>query len=531
MIGFCIINLLVAMVLLFNMSYFFQQLGYENDRILKKYYLITPNMVICEIIAFAFITFIRAFDSFIALSVIWTINNAGVLTYSLWGILSKKKVDMNYTARLKRLLLTCGVILIGIALLFIFVFPEKYYLVPLIYIFLPLTIVVANTIMYPVENAIRNKYKRQALAKLHELNPVVVAVTGSYAKTTTKNIIKDIFGEARKVLTTPMSYNTPMGICKAINMLESDTDIFIVEMGARKKGDIEELCKMVNPSIGVLTGINEQHIESFGNISTTVKTKLELGDYLASNKGILIINADSKNLEEIISNTQCNYILTTSNEDIISNEKCVAIAYVKNIQTDEYGTLFDYELNSKDKSIIESNTINNIRTQLIGKHNAMNTALAIGIAKSFGIDNDEILKGAVNVRTTPHRLEIIQTSGITILDDTYNSNSDGMKIAIDTLCNYSGRKILVTPGIVELGSLAYKVNYDIGMYAATKVNLIYVIGDTNSKAIIDGLLDGGMDCHNIVPVQNLTIAQEMFTESLQVGDIVLLANDLPDVYK
>ncbi|MBU1262741.1 UDP-N-acetylmuramoyl-tripeptide--D-alanyl-D-alanine ligase [bacterium] len=362
-----------------------------------------------------------------------------------------------------------------------------------------LNLVLANILIWPTEKLINLRYLIMAKKKLKRLKPKVIGITGSYGKTSTKHILAHILSQKYKVLATPESYNTLMGICKVINNnLLPEHQIFIVEMGAYKRGDIKELCDLVKPEIGILTGIGLQHLERFGSVENIRKTKFELIESLPKD-GIAILNSGCKYCQKF-------------------QPKVKTIRYggqEKGIRVSAEGLSF---------------SVNGItfQTSLLGSHNLQNILSAIACARELKMTLEEIQRAVFSLPQIPHRLQLIKTPTSIIIDDAYNSNPVGAKEALFLLSQFSGRKILVTPGMIELGEKEYEENRLFGEEAAKTCDVVILVGKKRTKAIADGLLSAGFSKDNLFVVKSLDEARDKLSQIR--GDVILFENDLPDNY-
>ncbi|MDE6505561.1 MAG: UDP-N-acetylmuramoyl-tripeptide--D-alanyl-D-alanine ligase [Clostridia bacterium] len=422
------------------------------------------------------------------------------------------RTPLTFTPRLKRLcavlaLLTAVIVYFCITLLnfadFVWgnsVFSIMRYVPLAVFPLLMLPLVLLANVLAKVYEVPHNKsFVKKAKAKLKNSDIKIIGVTGSYGKTSVKQILSEILKVKFRVLSTPRSHNTPMGLALSINSNGLENyDIFIAEMGARRSGDIAELCEMCPPDVSVITGICPQHLESFGTVENIVKAK---GEILASCKTAVIAD-DCFSLFEAYPCPK-------------SNAACVS-----DIKTDCGGSAF--KLNLGGKSV-------QTHTKLLGAHAVQNIALAAAVAHSLGMSAEEIAAAVESLDYIEHRLQLIKSNGVNILDDGYNSNVKGAAAAIDVLKSFGGRKIAVTPGLVELGILEEKENYELG---AKLVGLDYVVlvGETLIAPVKQGYLDNGGDKEKLSVVLGLPAAQDCLKSILQQGDTVLFLNDLPDIY-
>lgn len=364
---------------------------------------------------------------------------------------------------------------------------------------IPLTLL-ANLVSKVYEVPRNKKYVKAAKEKFKTSSIKVVGITGSYGKTSTKQILSQILSKKYRVLSTPRSHNTPLGLALAINNNDlQNYDIFVAEMGARHLGDIEELCQICLPDYSLITGICPQHLESFGTIENVIKAKSEILTYT---KEGAVIAADCFDL---FAPAPC----ALSRADCVSEISC-----------DCNGTSFNLTLGGKTAKV---------HTKLLGRHCAENIALAAQISYKMGMSLEEIAKAVEELDYVEHRLQLIKSGEVNILDDGYNSNVKGAAAAIEVLKTFKGRKITVTPGLVELGILEESENRALG---EKLVGLDYVIlvGETLITPVKEGYLAGGGEAQKLKIVPNLNAAQNELKQILAAGDTVLFLNDLPDIY-
>lgn len=371
---------------------------------------------------------------------------------------------------------------------------------------LPLFLTFANAISSVFENARNEKYCQRAGQVLNERQIMRVAIVGSYGKTSVKNIAKTILSEKYAVIETPESYNTPMGIAKTV--FEADwqgKEVFLAEMGARKQGDIEELCTLVKPDFAIFTGVCEQHIATFGSIEGV----------WAEKKKILQTGATSvcgANLRQWAESEFGKSDTVTFLEKTTVRDLCCFATH----------TRFVLSIGGEE---IEADI------PLLGESAAENVALAAMLAWKMGLTVSEIRRGIEKLQPIAHRLQLLQENGVSIIDDAYNGNPIGAKRAIDALRRFEGRKCIVTPGLVECGVLETSVNATLGeQIANANLDRVVLVGETLISAVKTGYLDNGGEAEKLVVVPTLEAAQTLLRSWLQSGDAVLFLNDLPDVY-
>ena len=374
---------------------------------------------------------------------------------------------------------------------------------------------VSNCINYPFERIIRRHYLRIAGNKLDNSEVIKIGITGSYGKTSVKEILKTVLSQKYRVLATPKSFNTPLGIALTVKNLDNTHDVFIAEMGARSKGDIAELAQMVKPKYGILTGVNNQHLETFGTIENTKDTKFELFDNL-SKDGVGFFSADNGNAVELMDRFQGEkYSAGTLGEG--------NLVTASDVKTDGRGTTFTLYFNGERG--VKCSTV------LLGKHAVSNICLAAAVAYKIGLSPKEIVSGINRIQSIGHRLELLPNNkNIVIIDDSYNSNMDGVIAAMDVLDTFKGRKIVLTPGLVELGKMENVANLEFGRLLASHADIVIIIGKHNAEMLINGLKDGDMPVDNIKFSKSLSKGNELLNEILREGDVVLFENDLPDNY-
>ena len=367
----------------------------------------------------------------------------------------------------------------------------------------------------PFEEMRRRHYLFIAKTKLNKSGVTKIGITGSYGKTSVKEILNTILSQKYRVLASPESYNTPLGIALAVKRLDNLHDVFIAEMGARQKGDVKELTELVKPQIAILTGINNQHLETFGSIENIEDTKYELFENLGEGAQAFFSSDSSNSLKLCDRFSGEKYVAGSNGED--------NLVYATNVVTSNAGTSF--VLNIKGETPVEVNTV------LLGEHSVSNVCLAAAVAYKLGLSVDEIAMGINRLKSIGHRLELIPNNkGIVIIDDSYNSNEDGVKAAMQVLDMFEGRKIVLTPGLVELGKDENVANLQYGKMLASHVDVVVIVGKHNAEMIINGLVEGGFDRDNIHFERNVSRGNDTLNTLIKEGDVVLFENDLPDNY-
>jgi len=394
-----------------------------------------------------------------------------------------------------------------------------------IYHLSPLILPLANLIMYPIEAGFRYMFRERARRTLQQAGPVVIGVTGSYGKTSTKEYLAHILSGRYRVLATPKSYNTLMGVCMVINSdLSHDYgyDYFIVEMGAYVEGEIRAICGLTRPQISIVTAVGPQHLERFGSIEKTAKAKYEIIEALPPD-GIGVFNWDDAYVRAMYERGYPNtrIAVTWQNADLALQLRFIA----RNIQA----TLNGMEFDVVDTLMREEQ---HFRTQLLGHHNVTNILLATAVARHLDMSLSEIAMRVATLESAEHRLQRkTLPGGITIIDDAYSANPVGARTALDVLALYqTGRRVLITPGMVELGPLQAQENMKLGRYAAQVCTDIVLVGIEQTFPLQQGIREAGFDGEHLYIFDTREEAIAWFQKELKAGDAVLFLNDLPDTY-
>lgn len=427
------------------------------------------------------------------------------------------------TSRIKRLCVTIFLLYLIPIILIILNYNKDYmhiyYLILSICSYLIYFIVwLANKINYPVERCVYYSYRNKALKKLKGMkNLQIVGITGSYGKTSSKNILSSILNVKYNALPTPKNLNTPYGLIITINnYLDKFDDIFIAEMGAYFKGEIQELCDLVHPKYGILTKIGKAHMETFGSQKKIQEGKFELIESLPED-GLAILNKDDE--------LQTTYELKNKVKVMwISIYDKTADVYADNIKYSGSGTSFDCIFRNTDEKI-------HLETKLLGEPNIYNILASIALGKYLGLSNQELINGTSMVKPVEHRLEIKQNGDITFLDDAYNSNEIGAKMALDTLKLMDGKKIIITPGMIELGKESYSINKKFGEQMVDVCDEIILVKNDMTDYIKEGILEKKYSIEHLHVVNTEKEAFGLLQQLKAKKTYVLLENDLPDIFK
>ncbi len=430
---------------------------------------------------------------------------------------SKKKLV--YTARVKRLIATVVILCVVLSGVLVYFFdwmrvlPGIGILVVSVQWFVN---ILANIINHPIEKGISNWYINDAKKRLRSMpNLKVIGVTGSYGKTSMKYYLKTLLQNKYSVLMTPGNFNTPLGVTITVRRdLKPTHEIFICEMGARRVGEIKEVCDIAHPDMGVITSVGPQHLETFGSMENIQKTKFELADALPKG-GLLFLNGDNDYIQE----KAAEY----SEKIFYYSEKSGEGYQAKDVAVSQLGTEFTVVTPDGEEE--------RFTMRLVGAHNVINVVGAIGVAHSLGMSLKELKVPVRRIQPVEHRMELKPQGDVTIIDDAYNSNPVGSKAAVETLKMFDGIRILITPGMVELGDMEEEYNYKFGTYAADCCDYILLVGSKHTKPIYDGVVSKNFPQERLFVFEKLEEAlHQAYRIKGQGHKYILLENDLPDNY-
>ncbi|MDA0379515.1 MAG: UDP-N-acetylmuramoyl-tripeptide--D-alanyl-D-alanine ligase [Bacteroidetes bacterium] len=380
----------------------------------------------------------------------------------------------------------------------------------------PWLVALAAILLDPLENAFQQGFKREARARLADRPDLTtIAITGSYGKTSVKFAVRDVLAQRYPVLATPGSFNTPMGICTVINnQLSDDHPMMVLEMGIRHKGDIAELVDIAPPHVAVVTCIGVAHLESMGSIEAIAAEKLSLIDALAED-GTAVVNGDD---DRVLSGAKAK----GRKLFVVSTRPGHGDCWAEHITYDARGARFEVVLPSGQRA--------SVATTLLGRHNILNLLLAIGVGLVCGLRLRQAVRGAARAKPVPHRLALRQENGLNIIDDAFNSNPVGAANAVEVLGAMPGRRVIVTPGMVELGAQEADLNRAFGGQIAAGADDVLLVGPERTRPIREGLESAGFPVERIHPVRTLFQARAWIAEHCTAGDTILYENDLPDQY-
>lgn len=430
------------------------------------------------------------------------------------------KIKLKVTARVKRLIVTNVILflLFSLGLYFVCDVNLKYLLLFIYDVLLNFVLMIAIIINKPAEKMVYLSYKNKAVKKLNDMkNLKVIGITGSYGKTSSKNILSDILNVKYNALPSPKNFNTPYGLIITVNNhLDKFDDILIAEMGAYKRGEIKELCDLVKPKYGILTKIGTAHIEIFGSRENIQKGKFELIESLPSD-GIGVLNGDDEFQLNYKLKNDCKIIWIGIDNKDVDVRAC-------DIKTSNKGTTFNVVFKGDNKKY-------SFTTKLLGYNNIYNILASLALSKEFGLSIDQMKKAVLNVRSIEHRLELRNAGNITYIDDSYNSNPVGSHMALNVLKDMPGLRIVMTPGMVELGDKSYELNKKFGTYMKDCADIVILVGEKITKPIQDGLKEVKFNDKNIHIVKNTNEAFALVRSLSNTKEAYcLIENDLPDIY-
>ncbi len=412
----------------------------------------------------------------------------------------------------------------------------------------PWTLTLANRVLQPLQRSINRRYEQRAIGSLRDHNPLVVAITGSYGKTTTKFCVGAVLEADRPTLVTPESYNSYLGVLRTINEhLQPSHEAFVVEMGMFRRGDIAELCELVHPKIGVITAIGPMHLERLGSIEAIAAAKGELLDALPPDGHFVTNGADPRCLQlaarshvpvtlfevehppapaDVAQAPQAP--LSTTRTPLLSQKNNPPTRVLAtNVRLAEGRTTFTLAVDPPDGPEVE------VSAGLLGAHNVSNLLAAAAVGHVLGMPLPRIAQGLAQVEAPAHRLQPIhnRAAGVVVIDDAYNSNPDGAAAALQVLREHPAtRRLLVTPGMVELGALEAELNRRFGEQAAAVCDIAILVGPARTAPIREGLIGAGLAESSIQVVRDIAEATTLLAGLTRAGDVILFENDLPDTY-
>ncbi len=455
----------------------------------------------------------------------WTMWGAvALMVWLAWTELTRVyRKPIVFTARVIRLYIACGLLTALVLAVVWLLFPQAILLTAMLtLLFSNVPVLLANFLNIPLEKSISRWYYRDARKRLEAMpGLLVIGITGSFGKTSTKHFLYRILSEKYNVLMTPGNFNTTLGVVRTIReQLQPYHQIFIVEMGAKQRGDIREICDLVHPKIGIITSVGEMHLDTFKTIENIQRTKFELIESLPAD-GLGVVNLDSEYAAAYRpewTGHLAGYGIKAEN----AAYRAVDVRYTP------AGTTFGVRT---AEGLCEG-----FETKLLGEGNLLNILAGIVVADYLNIPVQKQKIAVAQLQPVEHRLSRRTTPArITLLDDAYNSNPQGARMALSVLRDFQleagARRIVITPGFIELGARQADLNRQLGRDMADACDYAIVVNATNREAIAQGLADENFPAGKIFLAENFNMASAHLSQIVRAGDIVLYENDLPDAFK
>jgi UDP-N-acetylmuramoyl-tripeptide--D-alanyl-D-alanine ligase len=460
---------------------------------------------------------------------------AGLL--SLWALAfissrryrsDQEKKPLAFTARMTRLAAATGIVAVLLLLLGGFYGWQTgtprgllWYLLGFLAVDLgaPLWVAVGAGLTHPIEALIQEGFKQQARRRLRDRPDLTtIGVTGSYGKTSTKFILSELLRQKYNVYATPSSYNTPMGLCLAVNEhLKPEHQVAVFEYGIRYPNDMDELCDIAEPDVSVVTTIGVAHLETMGSKDAIQDEKGKLVERTQGD-GPAVLNADDERVAAMAERTDGPVWRISASGDVDAD------VTAHNVRYDTTGTSFVVRDDTGTKATFH--------TRLLGTHNVTNVLLAVAVGRHMGLRLRQMAHAAERIEPIEHRLQLRERGDVTIIDDAFNSNPVGARNAVEILGQMDGgRRIIVTPGMVEMGERQWAENKTLGTHIAEHdIDLAVLVGDEQTEAIREGLTEAQYPKERVKVFSSLFEAQDFLKQHLRSGDVVLYENDLPDQY-
>jgi UDP-N-acetylmuramoyl-tripeptide--D-alanyl-D-alanine ligase len=399
----------------------------------------------------------------------------------------------------------------------------------------PLWLIIANELLTPYEKGLQERFANEARALIKKYDPLVIGITGSYGKTSTKIVLKDVLGAVSQTFTTPGSINSYMGVTREIReRLKPEHKYAVIEMGAYYIGSIKKMCSLTPPKAGIITSIGVMHLERFGSQDAVFRAKSELAQAIPQD-GILVCNGDNELTRKVAQDNPKRITLLYGMEPEKGPLDCV----MYDIRSEELGSHFKIKWKGQEYEGY---------TGVLGRPMLSNILGVFTLVCALDIPPSVVLAALRNAKTENNRLEPVRASiasfashvngtplkqgQVLRLNDAYNSNPIGFGAALDVLGSMpKGRKVLVTPGMIELGEKQVEENKMAAKKAAGICDLAVIVGNTNKDALTSGLTEGGMPQEKVKEFLTMQLALDFLSQYCEDGDVVLIENDLGDVYE
>ncbi len=427
----------------------------------------------------------------------------------------RARSHLTWTSRARRLAALAAVICV-LALLAGFAGgPAGAALMGLFDLLVVLALSLAAVLFQPYERARRRRFMALAEARLATATPLVVGITGSYGKTTTKMFLAQLLErDGEPCFFTPESYNTTLGVCRAINEgFSAEHRVAVIEMGAYRPGEIAEICSFTHPRVGIVTAIGLMHLERFGSRERIAQAKAELLAALPED-GFAVMPSDIAEGDVLRRSLRARLVPVGLPGDRW---------WLEAERLSPEGTAFRLRGVQGEDAWFQ--------VPFHGRHLLTDLLCALAVALELGRPLETLVGLAAQLRGAPHRLQVSHANGITIIDDAYNSNPTGAAEALRVLGALPGdRRVLVTPGFIELGPEQEQSMRELGRQAAAVCSHVILVGPRQSAAVAKGLAEAGFPAERVSVVPSLAGAQLLLPKVAGRGSVVLFENDLPDSY-
>lgn len=420
----------------------------------------------------------------------------------------RKRSRPEWTTKAMMLYVTALFIVCVAGILLLFIFDYSLILLLVLLFCTPLITALVAAMLYPITVWQKARIIATAKEKIENFETSVIGITGSFGKSTTKEFLLKMLSQKYSVLATPKNVNVDIGVAQIIQTeLRAEHDFFIVEMGAYKIGEIEATCNLTSPMIGVITAVKEQHLSLFGSLEAIQIAKGELLRALPKS-GLAVINQDFPACVEMAQQSKAPV-------QFFSTEQNTAHAYATNVHV--HPEYISCTLHIENESM-------DVTIPLFGKQVLPSILAAATVARYLGCSMEEIAKGIQGLESSPGTMHVTQgAKGVTIIDDHYNSNPDGFLAALDYQSVFSQRrKIVITPGMYELGELTHDRHHTVGSRMAEVADRIIITKNDFAAPLEEGALSAGMpkECIEILPSPQKVI--EWLEENLKPDDVLLL---------
>ncbi len=376
-------------------------------------------------------------------------------------------------------------------------------------------VLLAAVLLRPVEDRINAGFYNSARAKLAARQDLIrIGITGSFGKTACKQILKTILSEKYRVLATPLSFSTAMGVSRVVNeQLRDEHQVFIAEMGAQHKGEIKELARLVSPRIGVLTCVGNAHLESFGSIEAAAQTKFELIQNLPED-GMAFFGSDASYGDRLYKLCKAEKYRANIGAEV----ECYMRA--ESVETGTSGTRFELICADGERAWMH--------TRLLGAYSVRNIALCAAVARKLGMSMEEIARGVEKIKPVRHQLQLVRGGEVNVIDDSLNALPEGAAEALNVLRDFPGRRILVTAGLTELEADADDKNFAFGTQVKDCADYVILIGPEGTRALMSGLMSRKFPKSAVRMVREASDAAALVKEIADEGDSVLYEGVYPE---